>query len=62
MTLPTLNVEILDDPRFWDAFFWLMHNEEKLREFAQMTGLRVERIRAGRRKKLHEHLVGMGRT
>jgi hypothetical protein len=38
----------MSNPEFWDMFLPLFFDEEKLREFATITGLTEQRIRAAR--------------
>ena len=39
---------LMSNPEFWDMFLPLFFDEEKLREFATITGLTEQRIRAAR--------------
>ena len=46
----------LSDPKFWEMFFSLLCNEEKLREFSQVSKIPADHIGAARRKYLGAYL------
>jgi hypothetical protein len=48
---------ILSNRSFWEHFFFLLCNEQKLREFAEVSQIPVEKVRAARRQYLSEQLL-----
>jgi hypothetical protein len=46
----------LSDPRFWEMFFSLFCDENKLIEFSEVSGIPADHIRTARRKYLSASL------
>jgi hypothetical protein len=48
---------LMSNPEFWKMFLPLFFDEEKIREFATITGLSEERIRGARDKYLDRYVA-----